>query len=57
MLAGDAGSDHGLLDLCLDVIYHSNMKAVGLSNLLHLYEDWMKGRESQPALEAPTPEP
>ncbi len=57
MLAGDAGSDHGLLDLCLDVIYHSNMKAIGLSNLIRLYEDWMKGKESQPALEAPTPEP
>ena len=40
MLAGDAGSDRALLDLCLDVIYHSNMKALGLQHLITLYEKW-----------------
>ena len=27
LLSGDAGKDKDLLDLCLDVIYHPNMKA------------------------------
>ena len=29
LLEGDAGKDKRLLDLCLDVIYHQNMKAFG----------------------------
>jgi hypothetical protein len=29
-----------LLDLCIDVIYHNDMKAFGLQNLLSLYEKW-----------------
>lgn len=29
-----------LLDLCLDVIYNSNMKALGLHNLVLLYVSW-----------------
>ena len=29
LLEGDAGKDKDLLDLCLDVIYHPNMKAYG----------------------------
>ena len=40
MLAGDAGNDRALLDLCLDVIYHSHMKAIGLQHLITLYEKW-----------------
>ncbi len=31
--------DKNLLDLCLDVIYNSNMKALGLHNLVLLYVD------------------
>ena len=27
-----------LLDLCIDVIYHNNMKAFGLNQLIQLYE-------------------
>ena len=46
MLAGDAGSDRALLDLCLDVIYHSHMKAVGLQHLITLYEKWEADRPS-----------
>ena len=46
MLAGDAGSDRGLLDLCLDVIYHTNMKAIGLGNLMTLYKEWLSNRPS-----------
>ena len=29
-----------LLDLCLDVIYHDNMKAFGLHQLIMLYIKW-----------------
>ena len=34
MLESDAGKDKRLLDLCLDVIYHANMKAFGLQQLV-----------------------
>ena len=30
-----------LLDLCIDVIYHNNMKAFGLNELINLYKKWM----------------
>lgn len=45
LLSGEAGGDKALLDLCLDVIYHSNMKALGLSNLIALYQEWVKTQE------------
>ena len=38
-----------LLDLCIDVIYHNNMKALGLSALIELYEGWVKSREQAEA--------
>lgn len=31
-----------LLDLCIDVVYHNNMKAFGLQQLLNLYKEWEK---------------
>ena len=40
LLSGDAGKDKALLDLCLDVIYHPNMKAFGLQQLVLLYINW-----------------
>ena len=40
LLSGDAGKDKDLLDLCLDVIYHANMKAFGLQQLVMLYINW-----------------
>jgi len=40
LLASDAGKDKRLLDLCLDVIYHANMKAFGLQQLVLLYINW-----------------
>ena len=40
LLEGDAGKDKSLLDLCLDVIYHPNMKAYGLQQLVLLYINW-----------------
>ena len=40
LLEGDAGKDKDLLDLCLDVIYHPNMKAYGLQQLVLLFITW-----------------
>ena len=40
MLESDAGKDKRLLDLCLDVIYHSNMKAYGLQQRVLLFINW-----------------
>lgn len=42
LLESEAGRDKQLLDLCLDVIYHPNMKALGLQNLIQLFLDWKK---------------
>ncbi len=44
MLETEAGADKELLNLCLDIIYHPNMKALGLQNLVSLYNDWQKTR-------------
>ena len=40
MLESESGQDKALLDLCLDVIYNTNMKAFGLHKLILLYIDW-----------------
>ena len=40
LLEAQAGLDRDLLDLCLDVIYHPNMKAFGLQQLVLLYINW-----------------
>ena len=40
MLESVAGKDKRLLDLCLDVIYHHNMKAYGLQQLVLLFINW-----------------
>ena len=40
MLESETGRDKRLLDLCLDVIYHPNMKAFGLQQLVMLYINW-----------------
>ena len=42
LLTTPEGSDKALLDLCIDVIYHRDMKALGLRNLISLYEKWNK---------------
>uniref|UniRef100_A0AB33J123 Uncharacterized protein n=1 Tax=Prevotella sp. GTC17259 TaxID=3236795 RepID=A0AB33J123_9BACT len=46
ILETETGQDKELLDLCLDVIYNSNMKAVGLHNLVLLYVNW-KDKKSE----------
>ena len=40
ILESEADKDKRLLDLCLDVIYHPNMKAYGLQQLVLLYINW-----------------
>ena len=40
MLESQQETDKELLDLCLDVIYNNNMKALGLHNLVLLFIDW-----------------
>ena len=40
MLESETGRDKRLLDICLDVIYHPNMKAYGLQQLVLLYINW-----------------
>ena len=40
LLESDETSQKDLLDLCLDVIYNSNMKAFGLTNLVRLFVEW-----------------
>lgn len=45
MLESEAGGDKQLLDLCLDVVYHPNMKAIGLQNLVQLYKEWKNNQE------------
>ena len=40
LLESEGGNDKNLLDLCLDVIYHQNMKSFGLQQLVLLYINW-----------------
>ena len=47
LLESEAGKDKELLDLCLDVIYHQNMKALGLKNLVDLYKQYSKEQKSE----------
>ena len=51
LIASAEGNCKDLLDLCIDVIYHNNMKAFGLHQLILLYIKWEKEQE-----EAATPE-
>ena len=51
LLESEAGGDKQLLDLCLDVVYHPNMKALGLQNLVQLYNDWKKTATETPSEE------
>lgn len=40
LLDSQDGVDKDLLNLCLDVIYHPNMKAFGLQQLVLLFINW-----------------
>lgn len=45
LLENGGSSDKALLDLCFDVVYHSNMKAFGLNNLLKTYQELTAEKE------------
>ncbi|WP_321332465.1 hypothetical protein [uncultured Bacteroides sp.] len=48
LIASQVEDSKNLLDLCIDVIYHSNMKAFGLQQLIKLYLKWIsKDEESE----------
>ena len=40
LIASMEENSKALLDLCIDVIYHNNMKAYGLYQLVQLYIKW-----------------
>ena len=47
LLESEAGKEKNLLDLCLDVVYHQNMKAYGLQQLVPLFINWKnKGNDN-----------
>lgn len=52
MLESEAGKDKALLDLCLDVIYNSNMKAFGLHQLVLLFIEWKNKQEPTDEVDA-----
>jgi len=42
LISSQEGECRDRIDLCIDVIYHNNMKAFGLHQLILLYIDWCK---------------
>lgn len=47
LIASQAEDSKDLLDLCIDVIYHNNMKAFGLQQLIKLYLVWFNSQEAE----------
>ncbi|NDV64380.1 hypothetical protein [Bacteroides sp. 224] len=47
LIAAQVEDSKELLDLCIDVIYHNNMKAFGLQQLIRLYLDRLSKREEE----------
>ena len=45
LISSSEGECKELLDLCIDVIYHNNMKAFGLHQLILLYIKWESEKE------------
>ena len=46
LIAAQEEDSKDLLDLCIDVIYHNNMKAFGLQQLIKLYLQWLSRQET-----------
>lgn len=55
LIAAQESNCKDLLDLCIDVIYHNNMKAFGLQQLVALYRTWESEHPEQ-ATETPREE-
>ena len=47
LIASMEENSKDLLDLCIDVIYHNNMKAFGLHQLILLYIKWEREKEEK----------
>ena len=47
ILEAETATNRELLDLCLDVIYHQNMKAYGLYQLVMLYIKWAENQQQE----------
>lgn len=47
LIASQEEDSKELLDLCIDVIYHNNMKAFGLQQLIKLYLTWIANQEPE----------
>ena len=47
LIASQEEDSKDLLDLCIDVIYHNNMKAFGLQQLIKLSLTWFNPQEAE----------
>lgn len=47
LLGSEAGRDKRIIDLCLDVVYNSNMKATGLQKLAELFIKWENDNDEE----------
>ncbi len=47
LIASQSDDAKDLLDLCIDVIYHRDMKAFGLQQLIKLYLAWISDQEEE----------
>lgn len=52
LIASQEEDSKDLLDLCIDVIYHNNMRAFGLQQLIKLYLTWLSKQEAEEEEEA-----
>ena len=52
LIASQEEDSKDLLDLCIGVIYHNNMKAFGLQQLIKLYLTWLSKQEAEEEEEA-----
>ena len=52
LIASQEEDSKDLLDLCIDVIYHNNMKAFGLQQIIKLYLTWLSKQEAEEEEEA-----
>lgn len=46
LIASQTMASKELLELCM-VLYHEDMKALGLNNLIRCYNEWLKTEESE----------
>lgn len=47
LIASHEEDSRDLLDLCIDVVYHKDMKALGLQQLIKVYLDWLRSSDNR----------